>query len=257
MLSDRHQLHHSRGDGKKEVATILAADHTGPLLVSIWSPTLDVFKNIMQQYNPEAGQLMLRFEQIKFSPMPQNQWNGKVVTPIRVAHTLTPEPEQSMKKNQKTQATTASMSLRDGTRLTMIRKSTSPYMQHDVKYSMPQPPLMVLNYSQTLSKEVSPFRVSITGTIHDLQEAEPSNSGELRRNFKLADEQGNWIHCVAHGRHAENSSLENFLRIVIYFGSGRPSTGHSPQAIWIFKDAFMVPLERRIGSPLSEQVEWQ
>ena len=31
------------GDGKKEVATILTADHTGPLLVSIWSPTLDEF----------------------------------------------------------------------------------------------------------------------------------------------------------------------------------------------------------------------
>ena len=149
------------------------------------------------------------------------------------------------------------MSLREGTRLIKIRNSTSPYMRRDVTYSMPQPPLVVMSYSQTLSKAVSPFRVSIAGTIHDLQEAEPSNSGELRRNFKLADEQGNWIHCVAHARHAENSSLENFLRIVIYFGSGRPSTGHSPQAIWIFKDAFMVPLERRIGSPLSEQVEWQ
>ena len=88
------------GDGKKEVATILTADHTGPLLVSIWSPTLDVFKNIMQQYNPEAGQLMLRFEQFKFAPMPMDQWNGKLVTPICVAHTLTPEPEQLMKTTQ-------------------------------------------------------------------------------------------------------------------------------------------------------------
>ena len=76
-------------------------------------------------------------------------------------------------------------------------------------------------------------------------------------NVKLADEQGNWVHCVAHGRHADNNSLTNFLRIVIYFSSGRPSTGHSPQAIWIFNDAFMVPLERRIGSSLSEQAEWQ
>ena len=139
----------------------------------------------------------------------------------------------------------------------MIRNSTSPYMRRDVNYSMPQPPLVVMSYSQTLSKAVSPFRVTIAWTIHDLQEAEPANSGKLRRNFKLADEQGNWVHCVAHGRHAEDSSLENFLRIVIYFGSGRPSTGHSPQAIWIFKDAFIVPLDRRIGSPLSEQVEWQ
>ena len=99
--------------------------------------------------------------------------------------------------------------------------------------------------------------MSIAGTIHDLQEAEPSNSGELRRNFKLADEQGNWVHCVAHGRHAENNSLHGFLRLVVYFCSGRPANGHSPQAIWLFKNAFMVPLERRIGSSLSEQVEWQ
>ena len=113
-------------DAKKQVVTILTADHTGRLLVSVWSPTLDVFKNIMQQYNPEDGQLMLRFEQFKFAPMPFDHWNGQLVTPMRVAHTLTPEPEQPMKKKQKTQATTASMSLRDGTRLTKIRNSTSP-----------------------------------------------------------------------------------------------------------------------------------
>ena len=103
------------GDGKKEVATILTADHTGPLLVSIWSPTLDEFKNIMKQYNPQDGQLMLRFEQLRFAPMPMSEWNGNFVTPMRVAHTLTPEPKSPMKKKQKTQATTASISLRDGT----------------------------------------------------------------------------------------------------------------------------------------------
>ena len=97
------------------------------------------------------------------------------------------------------------MSLRDGTRLTMVRETTSPYMRKDVNHFLPQPPLVVVSYSETLSKAECPFRVSIAGTIHDLQEAEPSNSGELRRNFKLADEQGNWIHCVAHARHAENS----------------------------------------------------
>ena len=77
------------------------------------------------------------------------------------------------------------------------------------------------------------------------------------RNFKLADEQGNWVHCGGHGRHAENNSLENCLRIVVYFGSGRSASGNSPPAIWLFKDAFIVPLERCIGSPLSEQVVWQ
>ena len=150
---------------------------------------------------------------------------------MRMVHTLTPERDSPMKKKQRLQTAIASMSLREGTRLTMIRETTSPYMRRDVNYATPQPPLVVMSYSQTPSKVVSPFRVSIVGTIHDLQEAEPSNSGELRRNFKLADEQGNWVHCVAHGRHAENNSLENFLRIVVYFGSGRPAQGRSPQAI--------------------------
>ena len=82
------------------MATILTADHTGPLLVSIWSPTLDVFKNIMQQHNPEDGQLMLRFEQLRFAPMPRNEWNGKIIAPMRLAHTLTPEPDSLTKKNE-------------------------------------------------------------------------------------------------------------------------------------------------------------
>ena len=149
------------------------------------------------------------------------------------------------------------MSILDGTRLTMIREATSPYMRKGINYCTPQPPLVVMSYKETLSKAVSHFRVTIAGTTHDLQEAEPANSGKLRRNFKLADEQGNWVHCVAHGRHAEDSSLENFLRIVVYFGIGRRSIGNTPQAIWIYKNAFMVSLERRIGSPLCEQVEWQ
>ena len=86
---------------------------------------------------------------------------------------------------------------------------------------------------------------------------ETTNSGELRRMFKLADDAGKWIHCVAHGKHAECAFLQNMRRIVAYFGFGRSSDGTMPQALWLFKDSFMVPLGRRLVSPLSEQVEWQ
>ena len=189
--------------------------------------------------------------------MANSDWNGEFVTPMRVAHTLTPEAETPTKKKQRTSATTASLSLRDGTRLTMIRKSTSPFMGHDVKFPKPQLPLVVVSYSESLSKAKCPFRVSIAGTIHDLHEAEPTNNGELRRNLKLADEQGRWVHCVAHGRHAEDDSLENFRRIIVYFCSTRPGTGHVAQAIRFFKEAFIVPMERRMPSSLDEQVMWE
>ena len=65
-----HTDYNIRGEsGRKDVTTILTCDQTGPLLVSIWTPTLDVFKNIMQQYTPEKGKLMLRFEQFRFVPI--------------------------------------------------------------------------------------------------------------------------------------------------------------------------------------------
>ena len=44
-----------RGGTEKEVATILTADHTGPLLVSIWSPTLDEFKKHYETVESSRG----------------------------------------------------------------------------------------------------------------------------------------------------------------------------------------------------------
>ena len=54
----------------------------------------------MQQYNPEQGQLMLRFEHFKFVRMLMKQWNRSIVTPMRLVHTLTPEPDSPMKKTK-------------------------------------------------------------------------------------------------------------------------------------------------------------
>jgi hypothetical protein len=65
------------------------------------------------------------------------------------------------------------------------------------------------------------------------------------------------VPCVAHGRHAESEFLGNMQRIVVYFVTGRPVLNQSPQALWLFKDAFIVPIERRVVSLLKEQLIWQ
>jgi hypothetical protein len=130
-------------------------------------------------------------------------------------------------------------------------------MGSTISFSQPKPPLVLTSYTLYLKDVPSPFRATIVGTIHERQEAEPTNSGELRRNFKLADEHGMWMHCVAHGRHAESESLENMRRIVAYFVTGRPALKESPRTVWLFKGAFIVPLDLRIVSPLMEQVIWQ
>ena len=170
---------------------------------------------------------MLRFEHFKFVHMSMKQWNRSLVTPMRLVHTLTPEPDSRMKKKQRLQTATASMSLCDGTRLIMIKRKVLIRCQ-------------LLGRSTTCTR--FGFRIVVNCT----------------ENCKLADEQGKWVHCGAHGRHAENNSLEHFLRIVVYFGSGRLATRHTPRAISLFNDAFIVPLERRFNPPpLSKQVKWQ
>jgi hypothetical protein len=245
------------GDAKKEVATIVTCDDTGPLLVSVWSPDTDVLRKIVNEYKPEEGQLKLRFEQIRFTSLQKNDWNGNVMTPIRVGHTITNAEKQSPMKKQKLDASDAPLSLRDGTRLSMLREASSPYMAGTSVLGPPQLPLVVTSYTSSFHGVQAPFRATIAGTIHDLEEAEPTSTGELRRNFKLADDHGTWVHCVAHGRHAESEFLENMRRIVVYFVTGRPVLNQSPQTVWLFKDAFLVPLERRVVSPLKEQVMWQ
>ena len=65
------------------------------------------------------------------------------------------------------------------------------------------------------------------------------------------------VNSDLHGRYAEGTFLQNMQRIIVYFGAGRSGLGTTPQALWLFKDSFIVPLERRVVSPLITQMEWQ
>ena len=107
-------------------------------------------------------------------------------------------------------------------------------------FCAPKPLSVVVSYSLSLSNAMSPFRATIAGTIHELGEVEPTNNGDLRRNFKLADDTSKWIHCVADGKHVESESLENMRRILADFYSGCPPLGNAPQSVWLFKGAFIV-----------------
>ena len=202
---------------------------------------------------------MLRFDQLKFTTRPVNEWNGKSITPIRIGHTLPNVDKQSPSKRQRVDSSDMSLFVRDGTRLSVFRTPSSPYMRHDFAYRVPKPPIVVVSYSVALSNAVTPFRATIAGTVHDLEEIEPTNTGDLKRNFKLADDAGKWVHCIAHGKHTENESLKEKGYIVVYFGWGRGGLGSSPPALWLFKDTFVVPVpaEQRNASQLSEQVSWQ
>ena len=189
--------------------------------------------------------------------MLNNDWNGASLTEIRVGHTISFDEKQPPLKKQKVVVSDQSLGLTDGSRLTMIRHASSPYMAKEYEYSVPKPPAVLLSYSASLTNAAAPFRVTIAGTIHDVEEAEPTNAGDLRRSFKLADDSGKWVHCIAVGRHAESDALTDMNYIVGYFGNGRTSAHGGSQAIWFFKDSFLAPVHLRLVTPLSQQVLWQ
>ena len=107
---------------------------------------------------------MFHFEQMRFTPLPKNDWNGSCITPIRIGHTLTPE-KQSPSKRARLEGLKFSVSARDGTRLSMIREATSPYMGSGLSLSAPGLPSVVVSHASVLSKTVSPA-VATTKTDH-------------------------------------------------------------------------------------------
>ena len=60
--------------------------------------------------------------------------------------------------------------------------------------------------------------------------------------FDLLDKEGCWIACVAMGRNAMNSTLKTGAEVVLYNVSGRGPIGSAAGAMWLFKDAMVVPV---------------
>ena len=101
------------------------------------------------------------------------------------------------------------------------------------------------------------FWVSVVGIVHDLEDVQPTDSGDLRRTFKLAGDNGFWLYRCAHGTHVESNALGNTRHICICFGTGRSQVGSLPQGLWVFPGCFCMPLGRKLVSLLLRCVHWK
>ena len=64
--------------------------------------------------------------------------------------------------------------------------------------------------------------------------------------FDLADAEGTWLRCCAVDRHARHQDLVNGREVTLYFGSGRAGIGGSTGAVYLFKEAAIVPTGRLV-----------
>ena len=118
-------------------------------------------------------------------------------------------------------------------------------------------PAFVMDCEGAFNTVTSPFRASVVGIVHHLEDVGATHSGDLRRTFKLAGDNVFWIYCFACGKHGENIVLENMRHICICFGTGRSQVGSLPQGLRVFIDSFCVPLGRESESSLLQGVKWR
>lgn len=105
------------------------------------------------------------------------------------------------------------LSVRDGSRLCAISGCEFPFIISLSKFNVWFPPIVVSDYTGALKTIVFFFRGSVVGIVHDLEDVDSTDSGILRRIFKLADDIGVWIHRFVDGKHVESDVLENVIHI--------------------------------------------
>ena len=92
---------------------------------------------------------------------------------------------------------------------------------------------------------VPPFKGNFVGCVADVREPDVSQQGLQKQLFDLVDELGTWFTCCALGRCAVSPALKSGLQVVLYNGTGRPKSGSAIAAVYLFKDAVMVPLREK------------
>jgi len=108
-------------------------------------------------------------------------------------------------------------------------------------YEIPTEGICV-NILDMKSRFQAPFRITLLGTIINVQDVASTNNGSPKRLFDIIDKMGAFCHCCALSHNALNLALEEQMEAVLYHGTGRSPIGNSPGMVYFMKDALIVPV---------------
>ena len=158
-------------------------DRTGPVLVSLWDSAAHRFQRALEQAAKGTRPILL-LEKVRITPMPQNEWNGNFVTPVKVVGSV------------------ASGEGGDGTNVQRLPEPQSPYNKKETQFACPVPPIALDDFRQ-LRDYALPFRGTFVGCVQNLADLDVASSGQHKRDFDLVDETGETIACSIIGLHAK------------------------------------------------------
>ena len=175
---------------------------------------------------PGARSPLIMLERVRVVTLSDSYYNGKVLTPIRVLHTV------------------QAIGVEAGTQITFPTEPTSPFTT-EVVYKAPTTPKVIVNFHREKGLQTPPFRATMRGTIQNVRGPESTTKGEMKMGFDLIDAEGWAIPVVALGRNADNPNIIAGTEVIVYHGSGRGPLGSIPGCVYLFKDALIVPLGLR------------
>ena len=176
-----------------------------------------------------SKKLFLLVEGLRISDVPASDYNGHILTTMRILHSVAEGPVQR------------------ATVLSVSSTPQSPYLQPHYVYRIPEHPHCIRSFLAKKAQFAPPFRASLRGVALDVEAGGTTQQGQPKTVFALVDEAGTWLRCCALGRNAESSALKNGNEIIVYFGAGRAGRGSSPGFFWLFKDASVVFLGQKVG----------
>ena len=137
----------------------------------------------------------------------------------------------------------------EGTKVNRLKQATADNLTVET-FTVPPSDCCVTEFRPIRHKLKAPFRLTLKGRIADVQGLEASQAGNEKRRFDIVDNCGSFISCCAMRHSARSTALQNSQEVIIYNGTGRSAIGSSKSALYLMKDAFIVP----IGIPTSPPV---
>jgi hypothetical protein len=224
-----------------KVVDVHLVDPTGPVFVSLWGDLATTLEDLMAEFlreHPPSSNLrpIVVLENVKAVKEVANQWNGTIVTPMKHLQTV-----------RAVSGVAASL-------LSFAKTPTSPFMR-PAPFQKP-PPSVVLSRFSSLEQTPTPFRVSVRGVVFDVGVLEITGQGNPKKSFKLVDEVGSWVSCVAFGDEARKSAIDECTEVVLFFASGRGAKSSSEGALFVFPNSCVMAFGKvKVRQALRGQVE--
>ena len=79
-----------------------------------------------------------------------------------------------------------------------------------------------------------PYQINITGVVSGTQPEVTTRSGALMRSFRLQDNTGRWVACVAYDEAAEDACIANGNEVIIFFASAQDGLSNGPGQLWLY-----------------------